>query len=405
MQRRKILDIVIALLCAVLLWIYVVTVVTPEDDLTIYDIPVVFVGESELRSEYNLILSNQSATAVTVKFHGSRAALRQLREERDNITVTLDVTGYTTEREYSATYTVKLPSALQDNSITVTDRSPRTIQFTVEKRMTKTVPVKGVFDGTTAEGFAAGELRFDQDSITLTGPADEVERVSYAQVVVGGADVSETIDTRVSYTLIGADGEPIYSENITTDAADIGVQVPIQTEKTVPLTVTLVSGAGAAESNTTVTIEPQELTLSGEASVLAEIEAIDLGALELALIPDGTLVQLPISLPEGAQAQEAATVASVRVRYSGLATQDVPVSEIAVTGLASGMSAVLEQTELTVTLRGESARMAQESEWDVSASVDLTEYLTAGSYTVPVTIRTPDGVGAVGEYTVTVELS
>lgn len=404
MQKRKILDLIIALLCAILLWIYVVTVITPEDDVTISDIPITFVGESELRSEYGLTIANRTATAVTVKFHGSRAALRQLVAEKNNIMATLDVTGYTDEREYSATYTVKLPSALQDNSIIVTDRSPRTIQFSVEKLMMKSIPVKGVFDGTTAAGFTAGELRFDQDRITITGPAAEVETISYAQVVVGGTDVSELIDIRESYTLIDLDGNAVYSENITSDTADIGVQVPIWVDKTVPLTISLTPGAGADESNTTVAIAPETFVLSGETDTLNAIDSLDLGFLDLAQLRSGDTVQIPIELPDGVITPEQTLTANVTVTFTGLTEQQVTVQGISVTGLAPGMKAVLADQTLTVTLRAPESVMASQTDLTASASVDLSEYTTAGSYTVPVTITAPDGIGAVGSYEVAVEL-
>ena len=401
MQKSKLLDMAIAVVCAIALWLYVVTVVTPEDDLTINEIPVTFVGESELRSEYGLIISNRSDTTVTVKFHGSRAALRQLSNDRGNIVATLDVSGYTAEREYSATYNVTLPYSMQDNSVTVSDRSPRTIRFTVEKLQTKTIPVKGVFDGTTAEGFFADEPRFDQDMITVTGPADEVEPISYAQVVIGGDAVSETLEQREPFTLIDEAGEPVRSADLTTDSPDVGVTVRIFTTKEVPLTYTLLPGGGAEEEDAAVTLSPETVTLTGEAADLASVTEIGLGEIDLSDLKDGDTLTLPFTLPRKTSYNGALT-ARATVTFNELQTVVIPMPEPEITGLAEGMGAVVQSELPEVTLRGREIG----DDPAVTAVIDLSPYSATGSYTVPVTVTPEDEtLGAVGEYTVTVELS
>ena len=43
MKKRKVLEAAVSLLVAICLWMYVVTVVTPDDDIIIEDIPITFV--------------------------------------------------------------------------------------------------------------------------------------------------------------------------------------------------------------------------------------------------------------------------------------------------------------------------------------------------------------------------
>lgn len=405
MQKSKLLDLVIAVLCALALWLYVVTVVTPEDDLTIGNIPVTFVGESELRSERELIISNRSVSDVAVRFHGSRAVLKRLDNERSGITASVDVSAYTVERDYSVSYTVNLPTSLQDNSITVTDRSPRTIQFTVEKLAKKPVPVKGVFDGQVAEGYQAGEITFDQDVVTIIGPSALVEQVDYAQIVVGGENVSQSIDDRVKFTLVDAAGTPIRSEDLSSDTEDIGVRVPILLERSVPLTVTVLPGGGAAEEDVAIRIQPDTVTARGERAAWLGVESLSLGEIDLAEIARSTTLTLPIQLPEGLTV-DGIGEASVSVTFRNLITKEIPLAQVRIEGVADGVEAKITDLPVTITLRGHAEDLSAVDPETLEGVIDLTEYPDSGSFTVPIALDTEAlNVGMLGEPTVTVEIT
>lgn len=405
MQKSKLFEIAAAILCAICLWMYVVTVVTPDDDMTITDIPVVFQGESELRSEYELIISNRSASTVTVKFHGSRADLKQLVSNKSSITAVLDVSQFTSERDYSAGYDIVLQPSLQDSSVQVVDRSPRTIQFAVEKLAVKQVAVKGVFDGTLADGYVQGELTFDQDTVKVTGPSDLVEQVNYAQVVVGGDNVSQTFTRNVGITLIDKEGEPLRSNDLTISTQEIEVTLPVLMEKQIPVTVTPIYGAGAAEENTEIKIFPETITVRGAERDLKDMTELPLGELDLSMIRDGETVTMDITVPEGVTLVSDETQAEVTTTFTGLEILEIPVTELLTENTAGELSSRIVTESLRVTLRGPSEALIDLVDENVCAVADLSQYSEHGSFTVPVRIETGvETVGAVGEYTVTVEL-
>lgn len=405
MKKSKAIEIAAAILCAVCLWLYVVTVVTPNDDITISGIPVVFQGENELRNSHELIVSNKSVSVVEVKFHGSRADLKQLNANKNSITAVLDVAMFTSEREYSAGYEIVLPSALQDKELQVVDRSPRTVQFSVEKLAHRQVEVRGVFDGSLLPGFVQGDLVFDQDMVKVTGPSALVDQVSYAQVVVGGNDISQTFTADVSITLVGQNNETLHSNDLVTGTQVIRVTVPVFMEKELPLSVVPIYRGGSTAENTTVKIQPETLKVRGPESVLQPMTEISLGELDLALVSGGETVELPLVLPEGVTAAEEIASVSVTAEFVGIETLPVTVSNLLLENIPEGMTAELQETSLDVTLRGPSEDLMEVDDETLSATADLAEYSEAGSFTVPVQVHVPgETIGAVGEYTVTVVL-
>lgn len=405
MRKSKLWEIAAAIACAIFLWMYVVTVVTPDDDVTVTNIPVVFQGESKLSSEHELIISKKSAATVTVKFHGSRVDLKRLSDDKSGVTAVVDVSQFTSEREYSVGYDIVLPSALQDNVVQIVDRSPRTIQFTVEKLANKQVPVKGLFDGTLAPGFVEGDLLFDQDTVKVTGPKELVDQVNYAQVVVGGSNVSETFTRPVSITLFDNENKELHSNDLMVSAQEIQVTLQVLMEKTVPVTASYVYGPGAMEEFVSVDIRPETLTLRGPAEALEDLTEVSLGEIVLANMQDDVTMPVDIVLPEDVTADSEETQAQVTATFDGLEILKLPVTKILPENLAEGMTAKNMTSELMVTLRGPSEELEAFEESALKAVADLSGYNQTGSFTVPVRIETgSETIGAVGEYTVTVEM-
>ena len=143
MKNRKPIWMLVSLVAAILLWLYVVTVVSPETTRTFYNIPVVFVGEDNLREE-GLTISEGADATVTLRLTGTRSIIdNQL--DRDNISITVDVSKIRAAGEYTRSYVIGLPNSIQMSSVTVEHKSPTSISFTVEELVSKEVPVKPVW--------------------------------------------------------------------------------------------------------------------------------------------------------------------------------------------------------------------------------------------------------------------
>lgn len=409
MKRNKTVDVIISLVCAICLWIYVVTVVTPEDDMTINEIPIVYSGEQEMRTERELVISNKTASAVSVKFHGARADLKRLERYKSDITAVVDTSTFTAQREYSSGYEIILPTALQDQAIQIVDRTPKTVRFTVETLESKTVPVRGVFDGSVANGFFEGALTFDLDSVSVSGPSSVVERVQYAQAILDGTRVSETFSETVNLTLVDENGEAVRSADLSISEPEVTATLEVLTEKEIPLTLSILPGGGASEDNTEITYSRETVLLRGEKSRLDELTELNVGELALGMIEQDTTLTYEITAPEKTQLVSPDDKLDVSVVFRGLDRADFTISsflsEHADTNAEEGLQARILTQTLRVTLRGPAALLEELQDTDLTAVADLTDYTKPGVFTVPVVIRTPDeSVGAVGEYTVELEL-
>lgn len=413
MKNRKLLEIILAILGAFCLWLYVVTVVTPDDDLIITDIPITFDGENTLRSEHNLLVTNRSARTVTVTFHGSRLLLKQLAEDAGSITAVLDVSAFTSERDYSASVEIIPPTFLQSDQIQVVDYSPKSVQFTVEAMASRNIPVKGVFDGQIAPGYTSGAMTFSQDTIRITGPAALVDQVSYAQVIMGrdgDKALNRTTTRDLAVTLISVDGMPIEEADISLSTTSVQATLPVYLEKQLQLTLDIIYDASTNAENVTVTLDTQSATFLGEPDIIRDMKELSLGSLDLSALvtKDETSLTLPIPVPDGFILRSSEKTVKVTVRIKDLELQEVKRSTeyLTISKQAEGLNATVLDETVDLILRGDPEILSGMDMLQIELLVDLSKYKDAGIFTVPVTVKTNHpAVAALGSYTVKVNLS
>ena len=151
-QSSRILYMIVALIGSVALWIYVRSEVNPYSDPWIYRIPVTFEGEDVLNEDRSLIVLSGADTTVDLHLYGKRLDTATLN--RSNIQITVDLSTIRSAGTYSLDYDISFPDSISANAITVRERSPSSVQLTVGKLQTKSIPVKGS-GGSPAEGYLA----------------------------------------------------------------------------------------------------------------------------------------------------------------------------------------------------------------------------------------------------------
>jgi YbbR domain-containing protein len=276
----------------------------------------------------------------------------------------------------------------------------------VAKQFTKTVPVKGAFSGSTAEGYVAEEPVFEPTTITLTGPDSKLENIAYVWATIGGDSVTETKTADVPFTYMDADGKQLDYTDITPDYDTVTVTVPISMEKEVSLSVDILEGAGATSENTIVTIEPATVMISGDSTIVEGINKIVLTTIDLTDFASTYEETYPIILDNDVQNVTGTAEAKVKIEIVGLETKKMAVTNISLINVPSGYSAELLTQSLEATIRASSDVLSKIKSNNLRAVADLSQIVSTGDVSVPVKIYI-DGysdAGAVGDYKVTVNI-
>lgn len=401
-MKNKIVTFLLALLFACGLWLFVVTVEQPESEATYYDIPVVYQNEDVL-AERGLMLVSERPT-VTLKLKSTRTNLRNLNEA--NINILVNLANIRDAKVYSLNYSLSYPGTVPNGEISVVSASTEQISLKVERRITKQVEVVPVYTGSVPEGMIAHkeEIELDYEYIEVSGPESVMQNVAQAVIQVDLEDQTQTIAGEYIYTLCDEAGEPVDSALLTTNVEVVNLMLKIQQVKEIELRVKVIAGGGATEQTSTITIDPQTIRVSGPEALLADLEYLEIGTIDLSTMVQAETRTFPILLPEGITNETGMTAATVSVEFPNLRTLKLAVNDINIVGLPEGLEAELITQMLDVTVRGPAEQMLGLRASDLTVTVDLSN-AQVGTFTQGVTItvssRFPD-VGTMGTYSVSV---
>ena len=402
----KIFWAITALILSFVFWLYVTSVENDNIRQTFRGVRVELAGESLLRDSKSLVVTGLSTNTVSIELVGPRRVVSSLSSE--DLAAQIDVSKLSQSAYASMQYTVSYPSRIDTSGISVTRKVPDTINFTVSKLNTKSIPVRGSFDGSIAGGYTAQPVTFEPSEITVSGPDAFLRNISYAWVSFSAIDVSTTYSIETGITLMTAEDEPAGTDGVTCSTDVVKATLPILEMKELPLTVNLIYGAGANESNTKVSVEPESITLAGDSAILDAMNNIPVATISLADFNATYSYTYPISFDNSLINVEGITEAEVKVEIIGLENRNFTVRNIQCRGVTEGYEAEILSKALTVKLRGTPESLAKITSEDLVAIADLSDYdITTGSNIVNVRIQV-DGaldVGAIGgPYTIMVDI-
>ena len=406
-MKSKIGPLLLSLVLAIGLWMYVITTVSPNSKTTISNVEVDFEGESWLLENRNLMITDGMDTTVDLELSGNRSDLNKLN--RSNVTLKVDLTRIYEAGETELSFTPVYPSEVSPSAITVDSRNPASIKLTVEKRLTREIPVRVVFTGAVPEGFIADTENYELDYpvVNIKGPASVVELIEQAYVEVDMAERTESLSESYRYTLCDQEGNPMEVELVTTDVAEVHLDVKVQRFQEIPLKLNVVYGGGATEGYTRYEIKPKSIRVSGSEAVLADLTEIVLGTVNFAEMRENTQMTFPINLPEGVTNLTGITEATADISFVGLSIKEYTVERITVVNVPDGLQYELMNEVVKVTLRGPVAMINQIQPEDIVVTVDLTgKEIGASTVKAHIAIKGDkySAVGALGAHSVSVTL-
>ena len=409
MKKSKLITMIISLLAAFLLWVYVVTIVNPEGEITLSDIPVSFSGEEVLREDQGFVITEGKDVTVTAHFSGKNSDLKKLEQYQEEIVAVVDVSKVRSAKEYTLSYDLTLPNSVQQSAVTVFDRRPSTVSFTVQRLVSKSVEVVGDFSRVEiAEDYMLDSRSFDYETVTVEGPEDIVSTIQCAQVEMSRTNLDKSVTETLSFTLLDENGNAVDTSMLTTNTDRIEVTLNVVKYKTVPLDVEFIDGGGATGKDVSYEIDPPTITLSGDSTVLDTLNKIVLGNIDLASIKNSTEVKpFAIVIPDGAKNVSGEEQASVTIRIKNKETAVIRATNIAFINTPEGYTPNSVTQLVQVTVRASASDIDKISSSSLRVVADMTGCTQAGTYQVPVTIYIdgyPDA-GVVGEYSIAVTLT
>ena len=416
---KKILDskalyVVLSIAIAVVMWFYVTSMDGNQASKPIRNITITFSGEEQLESNGLMIAGDAPSANITVK--AKPAVLAQLTDK----TVELVVDVATIERagDYTLAYTVKLPSNVSASQVQIINEGTGNVSFTVAEYRQREIELRGKFEGTTAEGYLAGDQEdfvFSPNKITISGQAELVNQVSYAEVVVTGDNLSDTVRGDFPYRFIGASGDVIDNLNVECSVATVHTTFPILATADIPLEVELVEGGGVSLDQVKCTLSQESLTVAGSKTAVEAIQSegsIVLGTIDLGTVHDGDVITFDIALTDELTNISGVTQVTATLDLDdSLKSKTVEVTNIDCISSPDGWAAKALTQMVEVEVRGSQKLLDAVTPDKIRVVADLKDInKAAGQYTVTAnvyldSVGTRDQIDVVGrDYKIVVSL-
>ena len=396
---------IVSLLASLAIWVYVTSVETDESKTTFRGVKVELVGEDILRDSKNLVVTDMDTSTVTVEVVGPRRIIGSLSS--DQLVAQVDVSKLSRAAYTSQQYTIVYPDGTDTSKLSENRRTPETINFMVSAQTSKSIQVRGSFDGSLAEGYTAEMPVFEPSTITITGSEAYLKDVEYAWVTFSKENVDSTYSVETGFTLMDANNEPCSTTGISFSTDVVTATLPLLTLKEVNLDVNIIEGAGATKANTKITIDPVSVTLAGDSSLLAGMNKIILATIDLTDFSSTFTETYTIPIDNELKNTTGVTKATVTVEIVGLETKTFRVTNFSCINATEGYEADIITESKETTLRGTPGALSQIKDENIRAVADLTDYKeSTGTYMPQVRVYV-DGftdVGAIGENTISIEI-
>ena len=403
LRESRTFYICLSVVLAILFWLYVREVEDPVMDGNVWNVNVELTGESILATQ-GLAVAEISEDTVDFKVKAPASVLEGL--SRKNVTAILDVSKCVAG-ENVLHYTPKVAASVNTDGISWVAQSPESITVRVEKLDSKVFNIDFRLMGSVASGYQAGSVAIEPETVTISGPVDQVSQIAKVAAVLEVNELSEQYAGNLPLTLYNAKGEVLKDLEVSLDTESVYVVLPVVVVREIPLSVKLVDGGGAREENTVYKIEPESIIVAGSAEAMDGLIELPLGSIDLSKVTGTKVISMPINLQSQLENVSGITSASVTVTVSGLKTRTLQVENITLRNESTSYQVTVETKVSTVVIRGREEDLELIDPSQIRIVVDMGEITTVGTYSVPakVYLDTSDSVGVVGEYSVVVSIS
>jgi YbbR domain-containing protein len=287
---------------------------------------------------------------------------------------------------------VNVRTTTSRGNLRVTDVLPTTIKVQLRQLASKSVTITQDVQGTVVSGFTMSTPELETSSVIVSGPQDEVDKVSRVVATINVEGLTESFDGAVR--LFAQDVHGTLVPNVDLDHQLTNVHIKIEQQKfsrSMAVAATL-SGAPADGYNVvSVSVSPPTVTVRGEEAYIAGTASVPTKPIDLDNASEDVVKSVSLDLPTGAEVTGGGLVVTVTVRIepaNGVFNFTVPVT---IRNLGDDVAVSGALPSVTITLSGSLPLLRDLSPNDIPASIDL-DGKDPGVNKVKVDVTAPAGL-------------
>lgn len=281
---------IISLLSAMVLWMYVMAVIDPEDTKLFENIPVTVTNSEELQDN-DLVVYPESDLVADIYITGKISDLQKINEDDIHIYGSINNPIEGKNYLYLKVNTTKQVSYEFKSDFIV---------ITLEKLMHQEKDINPEITGEYKDDVDTVTLQ--QSTVEISAPRVLIEKVAYIKATVQvDSKENDKLTKKAKLVAVDSDGKEVKGINL--EVKNINAEVSFLEEKEVPINVQL-------KDNTTDTqtyeMNPETITIKGKKEILNTIDYINTEKIDLSSI--GVSKKINLIIPENVTSNETTVI-------------------------------------------------------------------------------------------------
>ena len=370
----------LALVLGVAVWVLAVTAADPNVTSSLsHPITIQYVGE-----QADLILTGTVPQSADLTVRAPQSIWNSLNSGESSIRVVADLTGLG-----AGSHAVPLRVQIDARPVQIISISPQTLHLTLEKMLTRNLPVEPTITGQPAIGYQAGDAVLTPAVALVSGAESLVSRVDHLQAVINVGDARQNLQADLPIQAVDAQGAAV--SGITLQPALVQIALPVTQQggyRDLAVTVETTGTPAAGYHLDSVAALPPLVTIySSDLALIRSMPGyVETVPLALSGASGDIQTYLGLVLPSGVSLIGDQTVQveiGIAPIESSLTVADRPVL---FTGLGYGLAAQLSPSTVDVILSGPLPTLNSLHATDIQVILDLTGR-GEGIYQLPPTVN------------------
>lgn len=378
-NKKNLAPKIISIIFALVLWIYVIDTINPEESRLIPNISVRLINVEEL-AKHQLAIKDHDDLKVRARVIGRREEINNISVEQ--IQVRADVKGY-------GAGTNNIPLEVVAPGNVEVNISPRFIRVDLENIIDVQKEVRVLTTGVPRENYVVGDLQYKPTRVTVSGPESDVNAVEYVSARLDTRDASRNFAVSLALKPVNNKGEEVTNVEIGTSHVEARLQIDML--KTVPVRPNLQLGIGDGYTVTNAKINPKEVVLRGQEDILKDIVEVTTEPLKIDNLSQDRAVEVKLKLPEGVVLHDNITVfISLNLEQITEATYKVSKDKIIFNNIDEKLKVDTSNMAENIDVKIVAFKSILDSikEDDIKIAIDL-KGLDANEYTIEPVVQLP----------------
>ena len=275
---------IISLLSAMVLWMYVMAIVDPEETKLFENIPVTITNKNEL-NERDLVIYPEQDLTTNIYVTGKLSNLKKVT--KDDINVYGQINN---PLEGNNEIYLKVSTSQRVNY----DFKNPVMIVTLEKIISEDKSIKVDITGSGKNNVDNIMLQDNIDKVSISGPRSLVNKVKRVVGTVKVSGESNNFSQSIKLEPVDANGKVV--EGVELEKDSVNVNITLLTQKTVPITLKL---SDNSESGVNYTMSQNTVTIKGKKDIVDSINDIETQPVKLSEISPGTSKDIYLQVPSG----------------------------------------------------------------------------------------------------------